>query len=311
MSMRRLLSSSPLLVSLALLGGCGGHGPIADDISAPMGAPVPFATPDQLATFAVGEQVAQKRFSRAEGLGPGFNVTFCGACHEKPVFGGAAGLYRNFNLAGRRTTDGAFLPAESAGNGSGVVRHYRLEDGMAPYPSIDSSNTIVGGRNPIAFFGVGLLAELEEEEILKRADPDDEDGDGISGRPNYDRGFVGRFGVKAQTVSIEGFIRGPLQNHLGITPDPLTDMQKAALPVSSAAPTAMRGPLRGSPVGDWVHGLGQVAAPDGPLLDEDDIPDPELSTDDLFALVSWAMLLAAPEVEELTDQGKRGQRLFD
>ena len=42
-------------------------------------------------------------------------------------------------------------------------------------------------------FGVGLIAELTDEEILSRADPDDADGDGISGRPNFDRGFVGRF----------------------------------------------------------------------------------------------------------------------
>jgi len=298
-----------VLVLAAVLAGCG-HGGVADDIAAPLGAPLPSATAEQLATFTRGEAVAQRRFSRADGLGPGFNVTFCAACHEKPVFGGAAGLYRNFSLAGRRTSDGAFLPAESAGNGSGVVRLYELQDGAAPHPALASENDVVGGRNPIPFFGVGLLAELDESEILKRADPDDSDGDGISGRPNYDRGFVGRFGVKAQTVSIEGFIRGPLFNHLGVSTDPLTDTQKAALPVPSALVTAATTPAGGA-IPDWAHGLAQVAAPDGPLTDDDGVPDPELSTDDLFDLVSWAMLLAAPELEELTDQGKRGRDRFD
>ena len=78
-------------------------------------------------------------------------------------------------------------------------------------------------RNPIPFFDVGLLAEVSESEILQRVDEIDADGDGISGRANFDGGFVGRFGRKAQTVSIEGFIRGPLFNHLGITTDPLSE----------------------------------------------------------------------------------------
>ena len=83
---------------------------------------------------------------------------------------------------------------------------------------------------------MGLLAEIPDSEILKRVDENDANGDGISGRANYDRGFVGRFGRKAQTVSIEGFIRGPLFNHLGITTNPLPDELKAMLPVPSAAP---------------------------------------------------------------------------
>ena len=41
--------------------------------------------------FAQGETVAKKRFSPEEGLGPLFTVSFCGACHEKPTFGGGGG----------------------------------------------------------------------------------------------------------------------------------------------------------------------------------------------------------------------------
>lgn len=300
-----------LLVCLGLLAlpACQrGHGPVADGVSGPMGAALPDATAEQLEVFFRGEALAQKRFSRADGLGPGFNVTFCGACHEKPTFGGSAGLYRSFSLAGRTTPDGAFLPAVSVGNASGVVRLYTYGDEVGgDHEPIDDANGVIGKRNPIPFFGVGLLAELDESEILRRADPDDRNGDGISGRPNYDRGFVGRFGVKAQTVSIEGFIRGPLNNHLGITTDPLSNAQKAALPVPSADLVAARG-------GDWATFVGhmaQVAAPDGPLTDGDAVADPEMSTDDLFDLVSWAMLLAAPEVEEPGEQELRGIAHFD
>lgn len=292
-------------LSLTVAAGCTGHGPIAEDVMAPMGQPVPYATDEQRATFARGQEVALRRFSRSEGLGPAFNVTFCGSCHERPALGGSAGHYRDFFLAGRLTEDGAYLPAESAGDAGGVVRLYAHEDPFRP--DLDPANDIVARRNPIPFFGVGLLAELSEDEILKNSDPEDSDGDGISGRPNYDRGFVGRFGRKSQTVSIEGFLRGPLFNHLGITTDPLTDAQKAALPVDSsgAGSTASRG-FRLIP-----RAHAQVAAPDGPLTDEDGVADPELSTDDLFDLVSMSMLMAAPLVEDLSEQAERGRKAFD
>lgn len=286
-----------------------GHGPIAADIMGPMGTAVPYATAAQRETFERGLDVSLRRFSYSDGLGPAFNVTFCGSCHEKPVSGGSGGLYRNFFLTGIVDEYGVFFPSESAGASGGVVRLYHRPGFDEPvHPPLDDRTNVVAQRNPIPFFGVGLLAELSDAELLSRADPDDADGDGISGRANYDRGFVGRFGRKSQTVSIEGFIRGPLKNHLGITTDPLTDAQKAALPVdsSSAAAEATGSLLRG------LLPFGQAAASDGPIVDDDEAPDPELSTDDLFDLVSMAMLMAAPEVRtELTPLEASGRDTFD
>ncbi|MEQ1501800.1 MAG: di-heme oxidoredictase family protein [Myxococcota bacterium] len=279
------------------------HGPIAEGIYATLGEPVPYATPDQLATFARGKEFAIRRFDRADGLGPAFNVTFCAACHEKPVVGGGAGLYRNFFLAGHQTVDGVFLFDESAGNPSGVVRMYAYGD-EASRPDVPDTATIVAQRNPIAFFGVGLLAEIEADEILSREDPDDTDGDGVSGHANWDRGFVGRFGMKSQTVSIEGFIRGPLMNHLGVTSNPLTDEQRALLPIDSSGsePDQSTTALR-----HWM----QAAAPDGPLVDDDGVTDPELSGDDLFDVVSMSMLMAPPEPEPFDEVHLAGRRAFD
>ncbi|MCA9601851.1 MAG: hypothetical protein KC417_07500, partial [Myxococcales bacterium] len=137
------------------------------------------------------------------------------------------------------------------------------------------------------------------------------DGDGISGRPNYDRGFVGRFGRKAQTVSIEGFIRGPLFNHIGITSNPLSNARKAELPVPSAAAGAsgsVQAGLRDD--GISVVTAGQAAAPDMPNMDDDDAPDPELSEDDLFDVVSFTMLLAVPRPDEPTAESEAGSELF-
>jgi CxxC motif-containing protein (DUF1111 family) len=310
------------------------HGPIADGITARLGDPLPTATAEQLATFDRGLQVARRRFDIAEGLGPAFNVTFCGSCHEKPTIGGSAGMYRNFFLAGIRLDgDGPFFPGnrvelfdcgdplvapedrvrnpppESAlGVVVGVIRMFYYGPDNTARPDPQTELNVITQRNPIPFFGVGLLAELDEAVILAYADPDDENGDGISGRPNYDRGFVGRFGRKAQTVSIEGFIRGPLFNHLGITTDPLTEEQRAQLPVDSSAQPDSQAVRWLAP---WVQSHAQAAAPSGPNCDVDDVQDPEMSGQDLFDLISFSMLLAAPEFESLSEQGKRGMGRFD
>lgn len=262
------------------------------------------ATEEQREIFKRGEEVALKRFTPQEGLGPRFNVTFCSACHEKPDFGGSGPRYRDFYLFGQSFGDGAFVLEERGG----VSHSYGLED--APLrPPADENTNVIARRNAIPFFGVGAVAALDERAILANADPDDKDGDGISGRPNFDRGFVGRFGRKAQTVSIEGFIRGPLNNHLGITTDPLTFEQQAALPVPSVANDRDQRSRR-SPQGLRVDEQAQAAAPAAPLSDDDGVPDPELASGDLFALISWAMLLGAPEPAALNEQTMRGEALF-
>lgn len=285
------------------------HGPVATGVAAPLGEPWPIATAEQRATFARGREVAVRRFSRAEGLGPAFNVTFCAACHEKPVIGGSAGVYRNFFLAAHKSADGAYIPATSAGKAGGVVRLYSYATGTDARPPVDPQINVIAQRNAIPFFGAGLMAAIPDAEIVSRADPDDRDGDGISGRANYDRGFVGRFGRKSQTVSIEGFIRGPLFNHLGVTTEPLSEEQRAKLPIDSSQKgktTAMVHRVLGP-----LTALAQAAAPDGPTLDDDGVADPEMTSQELFDLVSFAMLMAAPELEKETEQIARGRRLFD
>lgn len=314
---RPLFAPLVALAALAPLAGCDddppGEAPIAEGIFAVPGEIRPSATDTERQTFTRGEAVARRRFSPEEGLGPLFNVTFCAACHEKPVFGGSAGRYRDFFIHGTTTADGSFI---EGGDRGGILASYGTDpDAERPQPAAGSDTFAL--RNPIPFFGVGLLAEIPEEAILAYADPDDSDGDGISGRPNYDRGFVGRFGRKAQTVSIEGFIRGPVFNHLGLTSDPLTEARRAELPVPSAVdnedPRLLGGSTAGLTAADAPIGRArfhQAAAPSEPLFDDDDAPDPELAPDDLFDLVSWAMLLAAPAPAEPTEQTERGRALF-
>lgn len=331
------LNVSLLFASIAsILIGCPkGDPPVAEEIFGAFGDPVAHATAEQLDTFARGEAVARMRFTAADGLGPHFNVASCASCHEKPVFGGSAPRYRNFLLVGQNLPDGSrtelgvngVLPQFELASTSPVstaacmapdgttLEQTGVPPGSGPVRGVsirrreNAAANSFATRNAIPFFGVGALAEIEEKHILRNADPDDRDGDGISGRPNFDRGFVGRFGRKAQTVSIEGFIRGPLFNHLGITTNPLSAEAQARLPVASQAE------VRSSTSG-LGHGVGgrtdaQAAAPSEPITDDDDVCDPELSEQGLFDLVSWAMLLAAPRPDAPTDESEAGRALFE
>jgi CxxC motif-containing protein (DUF1111 family) len=104
-------------------------------------------------------------------------------------------------------------------------------------------------------------------------------------------------------VSIEGFIRGPLFNHLGITSDPLPQRLKARLPVPSG--------LCGVHDNNGTSVECQASAPEEPTRDNDAVSDPELSAQDLFDLVSFVMLTAAPRPEPLTEETQRGRALFE
>jgi len=286
-----------------LVGGCASETivPVADDIFGELGSPLPSATPEQIAAFERGRAVALRRFSPEDGLGPEFNLTFCAGCHEKPVFGGSASHYRDFLLVGDELAPDTVVPRGK----NGVQRQFSLESGRA---ASDELTNISATRTPIPFFGAGLLSEIPDTEIGRHADPNDADGDGISGRVNYDGMLVGRFGRKAQTSRLELFVRGPLFNHMGITSDPLSNEQRAALPAFKAPspPSALSA----------VDGVGAIVAkqaviPDEPTVDLDDVPDPEMSESELFDLICFASLLAAPEPDAPTAQTERGEATFD
>ncbi len=71
--------------------------------------------------------------------------------------------------------------------------------------------------------GLGLLEAIDERDILQQADPDDADGDGISGRPNlvwsseHQRVMLGRFGHKAGMPSVNEQSQGAFNGDIGIS----------------------------------------------------------------------------------------------
>ncbi|WP_240359692.1 di-heme oxidoredictase family protein [Pyxidicoccus trucidator] len=71
--------------------------------------------------------------------------------------------------------------------------------------------------------GLGLLAAMGEETLLEWADPEDANGDGVSGRPNrvwshrQGREVLGRFGWKANQPDLEQQNAAALLGDLGLT----------------------------------------------------------------------------------------------
>ena len=138
--------------------------PVADGIFAELGSPLPSATPEQIAAFERGRSVAMRRFTPEDGLGPEFNLTFCAGCHEKPVLGGSASHYRDFLLVGDELAADTVIPRGK----NGVQRQFSVDSARA---ASDQLTNISATRNPIPFFGAGLLSEIPETEIVSRADP--------------------------------------------------------------------------------------------------------------------------------------------
>lgn len=86
----------------------------------------------------------------------------------------------------------------------------------------DFGHTLLSGRIGPALVGMGLLDAVSDAEILQWADPEDEDGNGISGRPHWvvdeaEQRRVGRFGYKAALVTLRDQIASAFHEDLGLT----------------------------------------------------------------------------------------------
>jgi CxxC motif-containing protein (DUF1111 family) len=98
-----------------------------------------------------------------------------------------------------------------------VYRVRELSDGDF-HPQIKFSPRVAG---PV--FGSGLLEAIPESQILAYADPDDADGDGISGRPNQvwdvlaKQVRLGRFGLKANQPSLLQQLASAYTGDMGLT----------------------------------------------------------------------------------------------
>lgn len=96
---------------------------------------------------------------------------------------------------------------------------YTVQSSYIPMPS----NYGISPRLAPPVFGLGLLENIPESTLLSFADEHDADGDGISGKANYvynpetGKREIGRFGLKANTPTIQVQVAGAYHQDMGIT----------------------------------------------------------------------------------------------
>ncbi|MDX1627556.1 MAG: di-heme oxidoredictase family protein [Fulvivirga sp.] len=162
-------------------------------------------------------------FTPATGLGPLFVAPSCGSCHPGDGRGHpfttltrfgqtAPNMPKNLEIGGPQLQNRA-IPGHQP---------EKLPEGI-PFMKF----------TPPPVTGLGFLAALTDEQILSNADPEDEDGDGISGVPNYvtppeyfipqpfhrprNGQYIGRFGKKAGTISLLQQTATAYNQDMGVT----------------------------------------------------------------------------------------------
>jgi CxxC motif-containing protein (DUF1111 family) len=115
------------------------------------------------------------------------------------------------------TTTGAFADGTPYELRKPVFSAGTLRDGAL------GASTHVSPRLPRPVFGLGFLEAVPAETILALADPDDKNGDNVSGRPNFVTDpktggkALGRFGWKAGTASLREQAALAFVNDIGVT----------------------------------------------------------------------------------------------
>jgi len=167
----------------------------------------------------------------------------------EPTYGGQLQNFavQGVPIEGHMRIDYTDKPIELADGSRVVLRDpkYSVTDlGYGPlHPA-----TMLSPRVAPQMIGLGLIEAIPEEHIRSRADPDDKDGDGISGRVNEvwsirdGKVRLGRFGWKAGNASIAQQSAEAFAGDIGLS-NPL-------VPVSHGDCTAAQGACLNAPVGD-------------------------------------------------------------
>ena len=207
----------------------------------------------QLGGFSIFHGV----FDRSHGLGPNFNNASCGGCHIDN--GRGPTRFSKSNVVGSKMVVKISLPgllANGAPRNVPGVGEQLLDHNVRGAPKVEvnlSWKELSGAypdgtkyklRRPILDYrirgmnrrklrtslrmtpmviGPGLIEAIPDQRILEYSDPDDADGDGISGHPNYVPSRrtgtmeIGRFGFRGSHPTVEQQSCGALVNDIGIT----------------------------------------------------------------------------------------------
>jgi len=164
-----------------------------------------------------------KVFTPETGLGPFFVATSCGSCH---IGDGKGHPFTTLTRFGQSAP--GVNPYLDFG---GPQLQNRAIPGYTP--EVLPAGVVFARITPPAVTGLGFLEALTDAQILANADPNDANGDGISGVPNYvtppyyfeplphheplNGMYLGRFGKKAAAISLLHQTANAYQQDMGIT----------------------------------------------------------------------------------------------
>jgi len=268
-----------------LLAACDAFVPAGPSETEVLDGTIEGMTPSQVRQHFAGDEEFARRFTVTDGLGPVFVATACEQCHVGDGKGHPSFDLRRFGRSG----PGGFDPLVALG---GPQLQHRAIPGYPP-ESVPAEATGVALFTPPAVTGLGYLDAVEDATLLALADPNDADGDGISGRVQLHtpteliaavleleargspvpgaRGtlvggmHIGRFGKKALTVNLLHQTVGAYHEDMGITSDLI--------------PEDLFNPAAGSRASDGA-------------------PDPEVSSATVANVVFYLKTLRAPPRRE-------------
>lgn len=242
------------------------------------GDPVSGLTRPERARFQQGKVQFDSEFTPETGLGPLFNSTACGECHEDPAAGGSgdevevhAAAFKG-GVCDPLVEEGGFVIQQNAT----PALKQALGIDTEPFPP---SATARAARTSPVVFGRGLLDAVPESVILRYADPEDTNHDGVSGRPNrFFDGRLGRFGRKALVPTLDEFNAGAYTAEMSVT----------------------------NPAVRTEESIGGKEIPPG----VDPVADPEIDQEALDRTNAFVRLLAIPTPKNLGTDGERGRGIF-
>ncbi len=248
---------------------------------------IPGLTEQQEREHLIGDAAFGKIFGKADGLGPIFVQQSCANCHVGNGKGHpSTAFFRYANVTGSSVD---YL----LNKGGPQLQEHSIDN--YPAETYPPEANVFTKRIAPAVMGLGYIAALSDNDILANADSSDSDGDGISGRPNYNSPtpffiaqdihlplngkYIGRFGKKAEKVTITDQVVFALKQDIGIT--------------SGYDETDVYNYQAGINTGD-------------------DVPDPEVSSSFVNSLVFYMRTLKAPERRDSNNPDVvAGENLFN
>jgi CxxC motif-containing protein (DUF1111 family) len=213
-----------LLFSLLILSACEAFEPEAPADFDILDGPVAGLNEAENLQFLKGDVAFNTEiFTLQNGLGPLFVATSCGSCHP------GDGKGHPF------TTLTRFGQTDENGNQYLNVGGPQLQHQAVPgfTPEAIPQNATFSRFTPPANTGLGFIDAVSDADILAWADPDDVDGDGISGMPNWinlkeyvterpnsvtqNSKYLGRFGKKGATYNLLQQTASAYNQDIGIT----------------------------------------------------------------------------------------------